>query len=206
MDSQLRCGKCRKPVSSKYDKCLECGFLGPHSFHAQEDSAVEGGIPISPARSRGHFPADRIEKPPPHTHGDSYTAPDPIDIPVESHPSHHTPDFEDNSRFPAGMRSRSPILDHIDVMDKSDDRQPRKRHDKDSGRDYMEDDDIYSSHDEDQEEKPLDSSPNNMVTIIVSVTLILLLIIAIIYIINNYEELTKWLASPTIPEIFKPSQ
>jgi hypothetical protein len=128
------------------------------------------------------------------------------DEPPRSHPIH---DSEDDSRFPVGMRPRSPILDYVEDMDASENKEPKRRYKREDDRDSedeSDDNDRYLSDDDDQREKPAPEKPNNTLTIVISIILVLLLIIAAIYVINNYEELTKWLASPTVPEIFKPSE
>jgi hypothetical protein len=40
---------------------------------------------------------------------------------------------------------------------------------------------------------------------VISIILVIVLLIAAIYVINNFEEITTWLASPTVPEFFQPS-
>ena len=212
MDSQFRCGKCGKPISSKYAKCLDCGSLGPHTFSGSTGSAVEGGPPAAqPPRRRDTYPADQIEKqqPPVSRPPQRYEAAEPVDIraePPHPHPSH---DFEDDSRFPVGMRSRSPILDYVENVDESEGgeqkRRPRKETDWNS-EDESEDRNARMSYDEDLSEKRAPEKSNSTLTLVISIILIMLLIIAVLYTINNYDALTKWLASPTVPEVFKPSQ
>ena len=212
MDSQFRCGKCGKPISSKYAKCLDCGSLGPHTFSVSVGSPVDGGPPVANTpRRRDTYPAEQIDRPQPavaHPH-ERYEAAEPMDSPDEPPRSHPIHDSEDDSRFPVGMRPRSPILDYVEDMDASSDKEPKRHSKKEDDRDSedeSDDDDRYLSNDDDQREKPAPEKPNNTLTIIISIILVLLLIIAAIYVINNYEELTKWLASPTVPEIFKPSE
>ena len=126
--------------------------------------------------------------------------------PPRSHPIH---DSEDDSKFPIGMRPRSPILDYVEDMDESGDKEPKRRYKREDDRDSedeSDDDDRYLPYDDGERVKPAPEKPNNTMTIIVSIILVLLLIIAAIYVINNYDELSKWLASPTVPEIFKPSE
>jgi hypothetical protein len=212
LDSQFRCGKCGKPISSKYAKCLDCGSLGPHTFSGSVGSSVDGGPPVAhPPKRRDTYPAEQIDRPQPpvaHPH-ERYEAAEPMGIsdePPRSHPIH---DSEDDSKFPAGMRPRSPILDYVEDMDASENKEPKRRYKREDDRDSedeSDDNDRYLSDDDDQREKPAPEKPNNTLTIVISIILVLLLIIAAIYVINNYEELTKWLASPTVPEIFKPSE
>lgn len=212
MDSQFRCGKCGKPISSKYAKCLDCGSLGPHTFSGSVGSPVDGGPPVahSPKR-RDTYPAEQIDRPqPPVTHPhERYEAAEPMGIPDEPPRSHPILDSEDDSKFPIGMRPRSPILDYVEDMDASEDKESKRRYKREDDRDSedeSDDDDRYLSYNDDQREKPAPEKPNNTLTIVISIILVLLLVIAAIYVINNYEELTKWLASPTVPEIFKPSE
>lgn len=207
MENQFICGKCRKPIASKYDKCMACGYLGPHSFNTEADSPIEGGLPSHSSSGKAHYPAERIDRPSPSLHRESYPAAEPDDAPAEHFHQNH--DIEDDSKFPAGMRRRSPILDDIVNRDASESQQFKKHHKEDEdwdSRDTSENHSHYASYDDESEEKPVKKSSSGMVTTIISITLILVLIVAAIYIINNYDELTKWLASPTIPEIFRPSE
>jgi hypothetical protein len=107
------------------------------------------------------------------------------------------------------MRSHSPILDHIRDLDNVQ-TPAKKRVEKERPHDYEERDEQKSSYsdssDEDSEqERPGPAGNGGIVSIIVSVVLVLALVIAAIYVINNFDEISKWLASPTIPEVFKPS-
>jgi hypothetical protein len=207
LDSQFSCGKCRKPITSKYDKCMECGYLGPHTFNTQMDSAIEGGLPTHTPSGKANYPAERIEKQSPPSRRESYSAPEPVDLPPE--PFHESHEIENDSRFPAGMRRRSPILDDIVNIDQAGEQQPKKHHKEDAdwdSRDTSQDYRHYSSYEDESEEKPIKKGSSSTVTTIISITLLLVLVVAAIYVINNYDELTKWLASPTIPEIFRPTE
>ena len=206
MDSQFRCGKCCKPVSSKYNKCLSCGYLGPHTFGSETSAGPGATLPeYANGRSERYTRGEPAGHLPHSERHENLPATEPEAIAGER--SRHEHIIEDDSRFPAGMRSRSPILDHIEEIDQYD-KKPAKKHgskysDRDSSSEF-EDAGQYGSYEE-SEEKPENENSNRMVTIIVSVTLILVLAIAAVYIINNFDELTKWLASPTISEFFKPS-
>lgn len=219
MDSQFRCGKCSKPISSKYAKCPGCGSLGPHTFTGSPDSSVEGGLPAEHKPGRRDYPAELVDRQPSHAPHppEKFKAPEPVDISDDvpqphAHPIH---DVEDGSRFPAGMKTRSPILNYVEDMDESSEKpEGKKRRRRD--RDTEEDDEVrYKSRDEDedededeneQQEKHASEEPNDSLTWVIGIILVLILIIAAIYAINNYEELTKWLASPTVPDIFKQSK
>ena len=211
MDSQFRCGKCGKPISSKYAKCLDCGSLGPHTYSGSVGSAIDGGPPVAhPPKRRDTYPAEQIDRQQPSVERphERYEAAEPMDIPAEAPRSRPIHDFEDDSKFPIGMRPRSPILDYVEDMDESEDKEPKRHQKKEDDRDSedeSEDDDRYLSYDDSEHVKPAPEKPNNTMTIIVTIILVLLLIIAAIYVINNYDELSKWLASPTVPEVFKPS-
>ncbi len=213
MDSQFRCGKCGKPISSKYAKCLDCGSLGPHTFSGSVESPIDGGPPVAhPPKRRDTYPADQVDRPQPsvaHPH-ERYEAAEPIDIPDEPPHSHPIHDSEDDSKFPVGMRPRSPILDYVEDMGESEDKEPKRHRKKEEDRDTedeSDDSDRYlSDDDEERRNEPAPEKSNSTLAWVVGIILIFVLIIAAIYVINNYEELTKWLASPTVPEIFKPSE
>ena len=212
MDSQFRCGKCARPVSSKFTKCLECGYLGPHTFNSSAEAPIEGGPPVTKGpKRRDTYPASQVDMPAPQPHPshlpERYEA-----GPVEEEMPHHraAPEVEeDDNKFPVGMRRRSPILDYVEDVDDSSQVEQRKRPEKDEDRDDAEEEDRFSSYDEEEGERREHPEPvksNNTVTIIVTVILILLLAIAAIYVINNYDMLTKWLASPSGPAVLKPSE
>ena len=117
MDKDFRCGKCNKPISSKYSKCLDCGYLGPHSYDAQPNGPAENDhAPQAPAtRRRDSFPAESTEGQKPAGQPQRYS--EPMDIPAEP-PSRSRGRHDDgDSRFLEGMRSHSPILEHIDNME-----------------------------------------------------------------------------------------
>lgn len=206
MESQFRCGKCAKPISSKYAKCLECGSLGPHTFSGSGGSAVEGG---PPPHRRDSYPSERIEREQPApSRPERFSAPqssEPASEPTRSHPSHDT---DDDSRFPAGMRPRSPILDYVENMSESSEETPGRQKVREREGDYedISEDDIHGMQDDDdQVAKTAQVNQNKTVTLIVSITLVLIFIVAVLYVFNNFDSLTKWLASPTIPEVLRPS-
>ncbi|RPJ63643.1 MAG: hypothetical protein EHM12_01795 [Dehalococcoidia bacterium] len=225
MDSQFRCGKCSQPISSKYSKCLACGSLGPHVFSGSVGSAIEGGTPVEHGpKRRDTYPAELVDRQKPHISQppERFQQAAPADIPSEGPHPYSSHEIDDDSRFPAGMRHRSPILDYVEDVDASSDkRSEKRRYRKESDRDtedepennirYRSRDDENDEEDEEGEEgehlrKPADEKPNNTLAWVIGIILVLALVIAAIYAINNYEELSKWLASPTLPEIFKPEE
>jgi len=110
---------------------------------------------------------------------------------------------DDDIRFPAGMRSRSPILDHIEDMgDDDDEKQSKKRREKDEDSEDTVDDEYV---DEEEDEGEPKKGGGGTTAIVVSVILVVLLIAAAVYVIFNFDTLSTWLASPTIPETLKPS-
>lgn len=214
MAAQFRCGKCSKPVFSKLTKCLDCGFLGPHRFSAAEGTGIEGGTPAAPPTRRGDsYPSEQIDNmQPTRSHGERSYASEPAeDLPEPTRTHAGRRDVEDDSRFPVGMGPRSPILNHIDQMEHSVDKDSRKRHDKHKpDRDYEDLSDTYRSsnsyEDEEDEDTAPSKRPDNVVTYIVSAILVLVLVIAALYVYNNFDALTDWLASPTLPQFIRPSQ
>jgi len=212
LDSQFRCGKCGKPISSKFTKCLDCGSLGPHTYNAPADGPAEiGRSPQSPQR-REPSPSDRGERQGPAARPERYS--EPMDISAEP-PSRSVGRHDaDDSRFPAGMRHRSPILDHIEEMDSGEQKEPKKRQRKARERDEEYDFDEKPSskkhykdfleEDEDGEQHPSGVNTRSMVTTAVSIILIVLLIMGVFYVYNNFDDITRWLASPTVPEAVRP--
>jgi hypothetical protein len=207
LESQFRCGKCGKPIASKFSKCPDCGSLGPHNFNSQETAPVEEGGSPRPPRRKDSYPAERFAPEQPlSSQREQHAAHGPVDLPSEP-PPHAVRDADNDSRFPAGMRSRSPILRDIEDMDRYEEKQSRRQSGKNSDRDSneaSEERNDYGSYG-DEEEQPAQKRSNNKVTMIVTITLVLILIIAAIYIVGNFDELTRWLASPTIPETVRPS-
>lgn len=210
MDTQFRC-KCGKPMSYANESCPDCGSLGPHVFMGKSSAPAESDdIPRS-TRHRESYTPEYVERPHPAARPERYSIPPEDDVPVE--PRHSTGIMNDNddSRFPAGMRSHSPILDHIRNID-GEQKETKKRTEQarphyHEGRiehrsSYSDNDDAEEEH---KKENKHESSNSGIVSTIISIVLVLALVIAAVYVINNYEEITKWLASPTVPEVFKPS-
>jgi hypothetical protein len=116
--------------------------------------------------------------------------------------------------FPAGMRHRSPILDHIEDMDSGEKKEPKKRQRKE--REQAEEFDFdekpaakkhykdFLEEDEDAELQPAPVNTRSLVTTGISIILIVILILGAMYIYNNFDEITRWLASPTVPEAIRP--
>jgi peroxiredoxin len=120
----------------------------------------------------------------------------------------------DDSRFPAGMRHRSPILDHIENMGSGEQKESKKRQrkereqDEESGFDekpaakkHYKD---FLEEDGDEERQPAGVNTRSLVTTAVSIILIVILIMGAMYIYNNFDDITRWLSSPTIPEAVRP--
>jgi peroxiredoxin len=135
-----------------------------------------------------------------------------MDIQSEPPPHARGRHDDDDSRFPVGMRSRSPILDHIDDMDRSDKKETKKRvkKEKEEERDFEErpaGKKPFTEFVEDDEEpeKPKKSNTGGLVTTVIGIALVVLLIIGVNYIYNNFDDITRWLASPTVPEMIRPS-
>jgi peroxiredoxin len=122
----------------------------------------------------------------------------------------------DDSRFPAGMRHRSPILDHIEDMDSGEQKEPKKRQRKEREQDEEYDFDKkpaakkhyrdFLEEDENEEQQPAGVNTRSLVTTAISIILIVSLIIGFFYIYNNFDEMTRWLASPTVPEAVRPGE
>lgn len=211
MDAQFRC-KCGKPMPSATGLCSDCGSLGPHAFTGNTAAPVEPADMPKTARRRESYTPEFVERPQPAPRPERYSPPpppSPDDVPAEPRHSFGRAHEDEDSRFPAGMRSHSPILDHIRDLDNVQ-TPAKKRVEKERPHDYEERDEQKSSYsdssDEDSEqERPGPAGNGGIVSIIVSVVLVLALVIAAIYVINNFDEISKWLASPTIPEVFKPS-
>jgi hypothetical protein len=189
--------------------CPDCGSLGPHLFTGNTAAPVEPSDMPKTARHRESYTPEFVERPQPAPRPERYVSPPPEDIPPEPRHTSGRMHDDDDSRFPVGMRSHSPILDHIRDLDNVQ-TTSKKRVEKDRPRDYGEREEersnySYSGDEEKEKEQPEPASNGGIVSIIVSVVLVLALVIAAIYVINNYDEISKWLASPTIPEVFKPS-
>jgi hypothetical protein len=208
LDAQFRC-KCGKPMPSANGLCSDCGSLGPHIFTGNTAAPVEPSDMPRGARHRESYTPEFVERPQPASRPERYVAPPPEDIPPEPRHASGRMHDDDDSRFPVGMRSHSPILDHIRDLDNVQ-TTSKKHTEKERPRDYGERDEEQSNYsysgDEDREqEQPEPAGNGGIVSIIASVVLMLALVIAAIYVINNYDEISRWLASPTVPEIFKPS-
>jgi len=210
LESQFKC-KCGNPMSSINQQCSECGSLGPHLFSGKTGDSAEPSHGNQFAARKDSYPAERVERREPPARFEGLGGGEAADIDSEASPRMRGSGGDDDDiRFPAGMRSRSPILDHIEDMgDDYDEKESRKRREKDRDSDYEDVseetvDDEYV--DEEQDEGGPKKSGGGTTAIIVSIILVLLLIAAAVYVIFNFDTLTTWLASPTVPETLKPSQ
>jgi len=212
LDNQFRCGKCGKPISSKFTKCIDCGSLGPHTYNAPATGPIETGHGAQSPQRRGTSPADRGEGQSSTARSERYS--EPMDIPAEP-PSRSAGRHDaDDSRFPAGMRHRSPILDHIENMDSGEQKEPKKRQrkERDQEEEYGFDEKPaakkhykdFLDEDEEGERQPAGAGSRSLVTTAVGIILVVILIMGAIYIYNNFDEITRWLSSPTIPEAVRP--
>ncbi len=194
METQFRC-KCGNPMPSINQKCDACGSLGPHDFVNRTESAA--GASAGPA-------AGRRESFTPSAGG--FVDAGPVDIADEAPSRMRGSREDDEDKFPAGIRRRSPMLDHIEDMDRLEEKEYKKGKRRDEDEDFEAEYEDESDEEEEEEEQPERSKGGSLTTIIVSVILVILLILLAMYVINNYDTITKWLASPTVPEVFKPSQ
>lgn len=198
-------------MSSINQQCSECGSLGPHLFSGKTGDTGEPSHGSQFAARKEGYPAERVERREPPARFESSGGGEAVDISSEASPRMRGGGGDDDDiRFPAGMRSRSPILDHIeDIGDDYDEKQSRKRREKDRSTD---DEDVSDENvddeyvDEEQDEGEPKKSGAGTTAIVVSVILVLLLIAAAVYVIYNFDTLSTWLASPTVPETLKPSQ
>lgn len=209
MEAQYRC-KCGKAIYYPNEKCPDCGSLGPHNFTGRSVAAVESADVPKPLRHREAYIPELIDRPP-AARPEKYSAPPEDNTPVEPRHSGGRAFEEDDSRFPAGMRSHSPILDHIRHLE-GESKESKKKAPREKSREYEEQDEerpVYLSdrfEDEEKEkEQPRPSGNGGIASTIISIVLVLALVIAALYVINNFEEITRWLASPTVPEFLKPS-
>ncbi len=210
MDKEFRCGQCGKPISSKYTKCQDCGSLGPHTYDAPPGGPSESShAPQAPSLRRGDsFPAEKVERQQPAGQLQRFSGP--MDIQAESPSLSHGRHDDDDSHFPVGMRPRSPILDHIEDMDRGE---PKKRgkKEKEEERDF-EEKPSGKKHftefveDDEEPEKPEKDNTGVLVTAIISIALLVLLIIGVNYVYNNFDDITRWLATPTVPEMVRPAE
>ena len=210
MDSQFRC-QCGKPMAYGHEPCKDCGSLGPHQFVGKPGggNGPGGQSPASkkPGPRQIETPSsDRLEgRQPPAPRAERFVESEPA-APVES--SHMPRSRKEELEFPVSNQPRSPILDEIDNLNKAERKTTRKQYAKEKDRDYgdkSEDKHEYE-YSEDEEEKPKKGGTGKIVTTVLSAILIIAFIIGTIYVINNFDTVTKWLAKPTIPEFFKPSE
>ena len=190
-------------------QCPDCGSLGPHAFAGKGLPVAESADIPEPIRHRESHAPEYVDS---REHATSPDLPPPAEDHISAMPPHSGGRAfeEEDSSFPAGMRSHSPMLDHIRVLD-SDQTDTKRHTDKSTLRRHMEQAEQHPVYhydiDEDEageKEQPQPSDNGRIVSTIISVVLVLALLIATIYVINNFEEITKWLASPTVPEYTQP--
>lgn len=208
MEAQFRC-KCGKAIYSPNEKCPDCGSLGPHNFMGRNAARAESTDIPRPSRHRDGYTPKLVDHPQPAARPEKYSAL-PVDgTPAEPRRSGGRAFEEDDSRFPAGMRSHSPILDHIRNLE-GEGQETRKKSPREESLKYREIDEVkpaypYDSDEDEEKEQPKPSNNGGITSTIISIVLVLALVIAALYVINNFEEITQWLASPTVPEFLKPS-
>lgn len=209
MEAQYRC-KCGKTMMSANEQCPDCGSLGPHLFMGKNAPVVESADIPGAVRHRESFAPGYADI------RESAVSPDQPPAPAEEHiplkPSHSggRTSEEDDSSFPAGMRSHSPMLDHIRRLD-GEQTEIKKHPDKsrqhrDMGQEeqqplYPRDSDAETAG---EQEQPQPSKSGSIVPTIISIALVIILLITTLYVINNFEEITQWLSSPTMPESIQP--
>ncbi len=215
MDSQFRC-KCGKPMAYSNEPCKDCGSLGPHKY-AGKAGPPAVTIQTPPQQRRGeNIPVDRGEGQRPADIGSESPANfEPVDVSDGEPRKGRGYHGNDNAGFPAGIRRRSEILDHIDDMDREDRKEPSKRQKKakeqEADRDWgTEERPARERHfesflEEGEEEKPRKNRTGGVAATVISIILIIALVIGALYIYNNFDELTRWLAVPTTPESTVPS-
>lgn len=192
-------------MASVNEPCSGCGSLGPHAFLGESAAPSEPADGSRRKEGPAHGYAGRPQS---AIRPEQHSPPPADDVPAEAKRPAGRPHDDDDSRFPAGMRSRSPILDHIRDLDNVQG-EPKKRTGKSRPAEYEERAEhrssySYSDDKSTEQEQPQPDSNGGIGTTIISVVLVIVLVIAAIYIINNFDEITKWLASPTVPEVFKP--
>ena len=213
MDSQFRC-KCGKQMAYSNEPCKDCGSLGPHSYAGQPGPpAVTTQGPPQQGHP-GNIPVDRGERQSPASAGREGPANfEPVaDVSPRRGGSRRG---EDDSRFPVGISRRAEILDHIEDMDREDGKEPAKQ--KKKAKEREDDGDWDSGERPDRErpfesfldggeedEKPLKRKSGGTAATVISIILVIALIVGAIYIYNNFDDLTLWLAAPTIPETIRP--
>ena len=215
MDSQFKC-KCGKPMAYSNEPCKDCGSLGPHSYAGQAGppAATTQGPPQQ--RRPENIPVDRGGRRPSTAAG--------RESPANFEPADDIaprrgrgPRGDDDSRFPVGIGRRSEILDHIEEMDREEGKEPSKRQRKakereadgdwDTGERPDRERQFESFLDEGEEEKkPRKSRPGGIAGTVISIILIMVLVFGALYVYNNFDDITRWLAAPTVPETIRPSE
>jgi len=213
LESHFRC-KCGRLMAYSNEPCKNCGSLGPHTFIG--NTAPESDNNANKTVQHRDLPISRsFDNPPPINREDKHPFPKKPDMPSEPEiPVHIAPDKND-STFPAGMRTRSPILDHIQKLDNIQEETQKKKKRKEekyndvgstgtgSAKSFIDLEEIEGGE---KREKQTAGKKGNSTAVIISLILIILLLIGTVYVINNFEEITKWLAAPTVPLFPKPDE
>ncbi|MDD5493774.1 MAG: redoxin domain-containing protein [Dehalococcoidia bacterium] len=195
-------------MASQVSRCPDCGYLGPHQFvgkpESADDSSSETPQVKRPVRGRGkEFNPEAFGKEPPARMADRFIDSGP-DAPVEF--ADAEPGNQGRPKVPFNIRKSNEALDAALGIDKTGKKRPRKDRYKAGEFDYIDksDDEYTSEYDEAEDEKEGKGKGRGS-TAIISIVLVIILVIGAVYVINNFEEVNKWLMNPTIPEFFQPS-
>ena len=209
MEAQYQC-KCGKAMMSANEQCPDCGSLGPHLFMGKNAPVIESADIPGTVRHKESFASGYADI------RESVVSPDRPPASAEEHTpakSSHSGGRvfeEDDSSFPAGMRPHSPMLDHIRRLDEEEteikkypekSRQHRDTEQEEQQPLYPRDSDAETAG---EQEQPQPSENSSIVPTIISIVLVIILLITTLYVINNFEEITQWLSSPTVPESIQP--
>jgi peroxiredoxin len=213
--NDYKCGKCGQPVSSKVTRCIYCGSLGPHLFAGQPAPPPPSGHRPTTGRPAS-YPSSGAEPPPVTQRREPFIPPAESSEAPEERPAHVSHQGNQSTDIPVSLNRRSPILDDIERLDEK--RPPRnrgfslwpsrKKRDEDEW-DYAEDRQepvrrAFDEEEDEEEERPVKPRPNTAFTVALSLALIIVLGLGVLYVYYNFDDITKWLASPTVPEVFRP--
>jgi len=195
-------------MASQVSRCPDCGYLGPHQFVGKpegvDDSSAETPQVKRPGRGRGNeFNPGASGKEPPARVADRFIDSGP-DTPVEFTESE--PGNKDRQKAPFNIRKSNEALDTALGIDRTGKKRSRKDRYKEAEFDYLDkSDDTYESEYDEAEDEKEGKGKGRGSSAIISIVLVIILVIGAIYVINNFEEVNKWLMNPTIPEFFQPS-
>lgn len=187
--------------------CKDCGSLGPHIFVGNTNTGNGAAEQAPPGPKQVARPRDI---PPPESHqGVQTPAPAPersiSPEPVSQGETFRSPRLKKGEgEFPASIRRSNEVLDYALRGEQEEKEGAKRRRPKEADRDERRITRPKYEDLEDEEEKPKKPSPKPLVPTVVSVVLVVLLIIGAIYVANNFDNLTKWLAKPTIPQFLTP--